>query len=90
MLDTAIRNATIITAGDRVKAEIGIRDGRIVAIAEDVGPAVEEIDASGLWVMPGGIDSARAPRAAVQGAKSWPTASKAARARRHRRRQRPW
>ncbi len=57
MLDTAIRNATIITAGDRVKAEIGIRDGRIVAIAEDVGPAVEEIDASGLWVMPGGIDA---------------------------------
>lgn len=57
MLDTAIRNATIITAGDRIHAEIGIRDGRIVSIAEDVGPATEEIDATGLWVMPGGIDA---------------------------------
>lgn len=57
MLDTAIRNATIITAGDRIRAEIGIRDGRIVTIAEDVGPASEDIDASGLWVMPGGIDA---------------------------------
>lgn len=57
MLDTAIRNATIITAGDRFSAQIGIRDGRITAIAEDVGPAAEEIDATGLWVMPGGIDA---------------------------------
>lgn len=57
MLDTAIRNATIITAGDRYTAQIGIKAGRIIAIAEDVGPATTEIDASGLWVMPGGIDA---------------------------------
>ncbi|MTH79085.1 dihydropyrimidinase [Paracoccus aestuariivivens] len=57
MLDTAIRNATIITAGDRYIAQIGIRNGRIITIAEDVGPAHEEIDATGLWVMPGGIDA---------------------------------
>lgn len=57
MLDTAIRNAEIVTAADRYKAEIGIRDGRIVTIAEDVGPAAEEIDAAGLLVLPGGIDA---------------------------------
>lgn len=57
MLDTAIRNATIITAGDRYNAQIGIRGGRITAIAEDVGAAAEDIDATGLWVMPGGIDA---------------------------------
>nr|WP_280523523.1 dihydropyrimidinase [Haematobacter missouriensis] len=57
MLDTAIRNATIITAGDRYTAQIGIKNGRITAIAEDVGPAAEEIDAAGMWVMPGGIDA---------------------------------
>lgn len=57
MLDTAIRNATIITAGDRFIAQIGIRHGRVTALAEDVGPAAEEIDATGLWVMPGGIDA---------------------------------
>ncbi|ANT62632.1 dihydropyrimidinase [Salipiger sp. CCB-MM3] len=57
MLDTAIRNAEIVTAADRIKAEIGIRDGRIVTIAEDVGPAREEIDAAGLLALPGGIDA---------------------------------
>ncbi|EPX85660.1 dihydropyrimidinase [Salipiger mucosus] len=57
MLDTAIRNAEIVTAADRYRADIGIRDGRIVSIAEDVGPATEEIDAAGLLVLPGGIDA---------------------------------
>ncbi|MEI4487357.1 dihydropyrimidinase [Frigidibacter sp. MR17.14] len=57
MLDLAIRNADIVTAADRYRAEIGIRDGRIVTISEDVGPAREEIDAAGLLVLPGGIDA---------------------------------
>ncbi|MGO4852324.1 dihydropyrimidinase [Phaeovulum sp. W22_SRMD_FR3] len=57
MLDTAIRNAEIVTAGDRFRAEIGIRDGRIVAVAEDVGAARTEIDAAGLLALPGGIDA---------------------------------
>ncbi|SOC10891.1 dihydropyrimidinase [Rhodobacter sp. JA431] len=57
MLDTAIRNATIVTAADRTKAEIGIKDGRIIAIAEDVGPARDDIDATGLLALPGGIDA---------------------------------
>ena len=57
MLDLAIRNAEIVTAADRIRAEIGIRDGRIVTIAEDVGEAAEEIDAAGLLALPGGIDA---------------------------------
>ncbi|RBO53993.1 dihydropyrimidinase [Rhodovulum sp. BSW8] len=57
MLDLAIRNAQIVTAADRYVADIGIRDGRIVEIAEKVGAAAEEIDATGLWAMPGGIDA---------------------------------
>lgn len=57
MLDLAIRNAEIVTASDRFTAEIGIRDGRITTIAEDVGAATEEIDAAGLLVLPGGIDA---------------------------------
>ncbi|MBR9771758.1 MAG: dihydropyrimidinase [Gammaproteobacteria bacterium] len=60
-LDTLITNATVITAADRFVADIGIRDGRIVALgeglAEGAGPVGETIDASGLWVMPGGIDA---------------------------------
>ncbi len=57
MLDIAIRNAEIVTAGDRIHAEIGIRQGRIVSIAENVGLARQDIDAKGLLVLPGGIDA---------------------------------
>ncbi|WP_138471852.1 dihydropyrimidinase [Poseidonocella sp. HB161398] len=57
MLDLAIRNARIVTASDRFDAQIGVKDGRITSIAEEVGPAAEEIDAAGLWVLPGGIDA---------------------------------
>lgn len=55
--DLAIRNGTIATASDVFKADVGIRDGRIVAIADEITGAAREIDASGLLVLPGGIDS---------------------------------
>ncbi|QEM82823.1 dihydropyrimidinase [Halomonas binhaiensis] len=55
--DTLIRNGLIITAADRYSADIGIRDGRIVALGQELGEAEEVIDAEGLWVMPGGIDA---------------------------------
>ncbi|HSF93959.1 MAG TPA: dihydropyrimidinase [Thermohalobaculum sp.] len=55
--DLAVRGGTIATAADRYAAEIGVRDGRIVAISERVGEAADEIDASGLLVLPGGIDA---------------------------------
>lgn len=54
--DLAIRGGTIVTAADRFRADLGIRDGRIVQIAEEV-TAAEEIDATGLLVLPGGIDA---------------------------------
>ncbi|MFU8825687.1 dihydropyrimidinase [Yoonia sp.] len=56
MLDLAIRGGTIITAADRYTAEIGVLEGRIISIAADVGKARTEIDATGLWIMPGGVD----------------------------------
>lgn len=55
--DTVIRGGTIVTASDTFDADIGIRAGRIVAIAEDLGNCPDTIDAAGLLVMPGGIDS---------------------------------
>lgn len=55
--DLAVRGGTIVTAADRYQADIGIRDGRIVAIADEISDAAEEIDASGLLVLPGGIDA---------------------------------
>ena len=55
--DLVIRNGTIVTASDTYRADIGIRDGMIVALAEKLGPASEEIDASDRLVLPGGVDS---------------------------------
>ncbi|WP_296578202.1 dihydropyrimidinase [Xanthobacter sp.] len=55
--DLAIRGGTIVTAADTMKADIGIRDGRIAALSASVTGAAREIDATGLLVLPGGIDS---------------------------------
>ncbi|TXN82876.1 dihydropyrimidinase [Methylobacterium sp. WL8] len=55
--DLAIRGGTVVTAADTLRAEIGIRDGRIVTVAERVADAARTVDASGLLVLPGGIDS---------------------------------
>ena len=56
-LDLAIRGGTVVTAADTSRCDVGIREGRIVSLGEDVGPATRTIDASGLLVLPGGIDS---------------------------------
>ncbi len=55
--DTIIKGGTVATAADSVRADVGIRDGRIVALAEALQGAAEVIDASGRLVLPGGIDS---------------------------------
>jgi dihydropyrimidinase len=56
-LDLVIRGGTVVTASDVGRSDIGVKDGRIVALAEDLPRAASEIDASGLMVLPGGIDS---------------------------------
>jgi dihydropyrimidinase len=55
--DMVIRNAEIATATDRYVADIGIKNGRIDAIAKGLGSGREEIDAKGRLVTPGGVDS---------------------------------
>jgi len=55
--DLILRNADIATAGDRYTADIGVRDGRICAIAQGLdASAAREIDARGRLVTPGGVD----------------------------------
>nr|WP_315430558.1 dihydropyrimidinase [uncultured Albidiferax sp.] len=55
--DLIVKNADIATSGDRYQADIGIRAGRIVAIAKDLsGEAGDVIDALGRLVTPGGVD----------------------------------
>lgn len=55
--DLLIRGGTCVTAADTFRADVAIRGGRIVATGENLGSADRVIDASGLLVMPGGIDS---------------------------------
>ncbi len=52
-----IRNGTVVTAAERFRADIGIRDGRIAAVGRDLPRADTEVDASGLLVLPGGVDA---------------------------------
>jgi len=56
--DLAIRGAMVIdgTGTPAIRADIGVKNGRIVQIGDAVAPAASEIDASGLTVAPGFID----------------------------------
>lgn len=55
--DTIIRGGTVATASDTFQCDVGIAGGRIAALGSDLGTAPEIVDASGLLVLPGGIDS---------------------------------
>ena len=58
MLDCVIRGGDVIdgTGRSRRRADVGIRDGKIVAIGDVTEEATQTIDASGLAVAPGFVD----------------------------------
>ena len=53
-----IRNGVIVNVDGRTEADLRIRNGKIAEIASDLaaGPGAREIDATGLLLLPGGID----------------------------------
>ncbi|NEC36494.1 dihydropyrimidinase [Streptomyces rubrogriseus] len=59
---TVIRGGLVITAADEIHADVLIEDGRVAALAATGTPAAEAftaertIDASGKYVIPGGVD----------------------------------
>ncbi|OWT68910.1 MULTISPECIES: dihydropyrimidinase [unclassified Achromobacter] len=55
--DLTIRNGRISNADGTFVADIGVRGGVIVEIAQNLPPGREDVDAAGKWVLPGGIDS---------------------------------
>ncbi|WP_029524530.1 dihydropyrimidinase [Polaromonas glacialis] len=59
MNTTLIRNGRVITATDDYVADVLMQDGVIHAIGKNlaVGEGVRIIDASGLYVLPGGVDT---------------------------------
>jgi dihydropyrimidinase len=55
--DLVIRSGTVATAADRFVADVGVRDGKVVALGVGLAAGAREIDARGKLVLPGGIDS---------------------------------
>ena len=55
--DLVIRGGTVVTAADTMRCDVGILDGKVIALAERLGAGRNEIDAGGKLVLPGGVDS---------------------------------
>ena len=58
MLDWLFKNATVVdgTGSPPYAADVGVQDGRIVAVGHVDAPARQTTDATGLWLTPGFID----------------------------------
>ncbi len=56
-METIIKHGTVVTATDTYQADVGITNGKIVQIGQDlIAPGAKILDAAGKYVMPGGID----------------------------------
>ncbi len=55
-VDTVVRGGTVVTVGGRAVVDIGITDGRIVQLGGEL-TADRELDATGHYITPGGIDA---------------------------------
>ncbi len=55
--DLVIRNGTVVTASDTVRCDVGIKKGVIATLGRAVAAGAREIDAGGMLVLPGGVDS---------------------------------
>src|SRR4051812_20847852 len=55
MLDLIVRGGTIVTVEGRRQVDLGVEAGKIAQLGGSM-QGRREIDASGLWVLPGGID----------------------------------
>lgn len=55
--DLLIRGGTVVSAQDMAKADVAISGSQVVAVGALGGSAREVIDASGMLVMPGGVDT---------------------------------
>ena len=55
--DLVIRGGRVATASDAFEADIGVKNGTVVALGMGLGSGDDEIDATGKWVLPGGVEA---------------------------------
>jgi dihydropyrimidinase len=55
--DLVVRNGTVVTAADTQRCDIGVKDGLVATLGRNLGAGARDIDASGMLVLPGAIDS---------------------------------
>lgn len=55
--DLLIAGGTVVTSTGRRRANVVVKDGRVVAVGADRPSAAETVDAGGLLVLPGGVDT---------------------------------
>jgi dihydropyrimidinase len=55
--DLVVRGGTVVTATETIRCDIGVDGGRVTALAETLPAGRRDLDAGGLYVLPGGIDS---------------------------------
>lgn len=57
LLDLAVRNALVATAGDTFRCDIGVADGAAVKLGAQFPTATDEIDAAGRYVIPDDVEA---------------------------------
>lgn len=55
--DLVIRGGTVVTSDGVYKTDVAIIDGKIATVGDNLPKAQSEIDASGHYVLPGGVDT---------------------------------
>jgi dihydroorotase (multifunctional complex type) len=57
VVDLVVAGGTLVTPQGRRRAHVGVRDGRVAYVGHERPTARETVDASGLFVLPGGVDT---------------------------------
>src|SRR5258707_12844798 len=56
-IDLLVTNGVLVTSSGRRRGHIAVSDGKIVQVGEECSEARQTIDADGLFVLPGAVDS---------------------------------
>jgi dihydropyrimidinase len=79
-LDLVVKNGTVVLGAGRFRMAVGVKNGKVAALGPEelLPPAEEEINAAGLFVLPGVVDSEAHPGCYVPFRHDMTTESRAA------------